>query len=1228
MSDLPLSHLSIRVPWHDNGWNGAICNHAKENATCLVLPNIREERNDDQEEADGGRSIEDLPRNRWPACMGERGTFMSPFAFERVVKHPYAGFSEEHQVNGPATFHHPAYCAATIPFRWMSRSDAWTLAEQAELDVDQNREPTHGWLEKNAWVQDQTNQGALLEGFFSAIKPQRSLCFFYAKQTPLSDERDRVLIGVGRATDVGPLVPYKYTQAEGLRSYVWDRAISHSVRPDSSDGFLLPYHEILRQAAEDESLNPADFVAPAPSDRRVEFSFAGEHVTHDGAIAALLAIRDSLESWKPRSSLSLESMLEWVDARVGELWTLRGPAPGLGAVLAAFGIARANAVARHAVELAGENENPWPVLDSIMDDPTPLPLELAKHLTPMIRNTWRNVRDTKPKRRALLELLARFELTKDQAARLFVAEERALAGIDCSDDDILANPYALYEKERGQPDGVSVWTIDRGVFPVPIVRDKHPLPEESAVEDALDGRRIRALTVAVLEDAAVDGHTIQARDTVVSEIRGLPLDPSCPVHGDVFDLAEAHFDRVVVQTEMDDGAAAYQLGRLDEVTKTIRKEVANRARGRRHDLAEDWRQLIDAVLPPPDPGDTQEERAREEKAAALRELAEARFSVLIGPAGTGKTTLLRALVRQDAVAGGGVLLLAPTGKARVRLQVATVLEAQTLAQFLIRCDRYDERTSAYKVIGQPKVEAPKTVIVDEASMLTEEQLASLIDSLKGVERLILVGDPRQLPPIGAGRPFVDIVEHLAPAGVEGIFPRVGPGYSELTVHRRFQGEVPEDVQLAQWFAGQELAAGDDEIMSRLLRGEEWARLRFVAWDGADDLREKLLQTVVEELKLAGVDDAKGFALSLGAVESGDYTYFNRGTTGEASEAWQILSPVRGLTHGVRDINRLIQNNFRSGYLEWARGRTDKIPKPFGTEAIVYGDKVINLANRRRRRVWPKDGALEYVANGEIGIVVGQFKRKNMKWRPTKLEIEFSSQKDFAYDFFRSDVEDEGSPRLELAYAITVHKSQGSEFDLCVLILPKESRLLSRELLYTSLTRQRKKIVILHEGTLADLRRYSSDYYSETGRRLTNLFAPPKPVQINDRFLEDRLIHRSGRGEGMRSKSEVIIADALSAAGVDYQYEVPLTGTDGKTRWPDFMIEDDASGITYYWEHCGMLTVPEYAERWDRKLSWYREQKVLPLEDGGGDRGTLIVTKDDEKGGINSADIQALITEVF
>jgi hypothetical protein len=1223
---LPLRHISIRVPWHDSAWNGTVCGDPTGNASCLVLKEIRDSRKDDVEQSNAGLSIED-PKTLRPACMGERGTFMSPFAFHRAVEHPYASFSPPHEVNEPAQFHQPAFSAATIPFRWMMRDNAWSLADELELDVDANREPMDDWLERNTWVQNNDNQRVLLDTFFSAIEPQRSLCFFYAKQTPLSDEDDRVIVGVGRVTDIGPLVPYDYNDKPGLRSYVWDRAVSHSIRPAGGDGFLLPYHDMLARAAEDDSLDLQQFVAAAPADRRIEFSYAGEHLTHDGALAALLACRESLERWKEHSTVSVDPMLEWIDGRLGELWKLRGPTPGLGAVLAAFGFDRANALAYHVTEATGENESPWPYFDALVEDPSPLPLELAKGFTPVIRNTWRTVLADKPERRALIELLARFELTTEQATRFYRIESREPAGLQFTDAELLANPYLLFELDRSRLDAVSIWTVDRGVFPAAAVRDKHPLPPLSAVDDNLDERRIRGLTVAVLEGSAVDGHTLQPRDRVVHAVAEMPLDPPCPLHSDVMDLAESSFAPVVEIAELADGKPAYQLDRLSKVTSTIRREVTSRARGKRHEVTADWRSLLDAELPPLDPSDAQEERARQEKTGALAELASARFSVLVGPAGTGKTTLLKILVRHPDIARGETLLLAPTGKARVRLQQATGHEAKTLAQFLVLAERYDGETGTFKVTGGPKVEGAKTVVVDESSMLTEEQLASLIDSLKGVERLILVGDPRQLPPIGTGRPFVDIVKYLAPADVEGQFPRLGPGYAELTVHRRHLGEVREDLQLAAWFNGQPLAGGDDEIMSRLLLGEQWPTLRFVEWDGADDLRTKLLETLVEELELEGLDDSKGFAKSIGGTESGEYVYFNRGI-GEKAEAWQILSPVRGLTHGVRDVNRLVQGTFRKSFLDWARSRTDKIPRPFGAESVVYGDKVINLVNTRRYKVWPKDDALEYVANGEIGVVVGQFKRKGWKGRPNRLEIEFSSQPDYAYTFFPSEFADEASPLVELAYAITIHKSQGSEFELCFLVLPKESRLLSRELLYTALTRQRRRIVVLHEGPLAEIRKFSSDYYSETGRRLTNLFRPPSPVKLKDRFLEEHLIHRSSKDEPMRSKAEVIIADALAAASVEYEYEVPFIGLDGKTRWPDFTIEHDASGITYLWEHCGMLGVPEYAERWERKLEWYGTQGVRPMEDGGGDRATLIITTDDESGGTNSAEIHRLIGEVF
>ena len=156
----------------------------------------------------------------------------------------------------------------------------------------------------------------------------------------------------------------------------------------------------------------------------------------------------------------------------------------------------------------------------------------------------------------------------------------------------------------------------------------------------------------------------------------------------------------------------------------------------------------------------------------------------------------------------------------------------------------------------------------------------------------------------------------------------------------------------------------------------------------------------------------------------------------------------------------------------------KHPKPMGSEEIVYGDKVINLVNtdpklsrNKHRKVYPeKDSA--YIANGEIGMVVGFFRKKgapDLRW---KLEVEFSSQPGFKYDFTSRDFGEEGNPVLELAYALTVHKSQGSEFGTVILVLPNPCRLLSRELLYTALTKRIASSFCT--GLRTELRKYSSD----------------------------------------------------------------------------------------------------------------------------------------------------------
>jgi hypothetical protein len=301
--------------------------------------------------------------------------------------------------------------------------------------------------------------------------------------------------------------------------------------------------------------------------------------------------------------------------------------------------------------------------------------------------------------------------------------------------------------------------------------------------------------------------------------------------------------------------------------------------------------------------------------------------------------------------------------------------ALTIAQFLFQHGRYDGRSARYHQSERPKATGFGTVIVDESSMLTEDMLGALFDALQGVKRFIFVGDPAQLPPIGAGRPFVDMIAKLRPPDYEDRFPRVASGYCELTVERRQLGSERPDLRLARWFSALPPSAGEDDVF--FAGAAEHPTIRFVGWEKPDDFQHKLLGVLTDELKLDGPHDIRGFNREMGATTNGDYDYFNATRSSALGavqniEAWQILSPLRGMPFGVGDINRQIHQHFRSTFLELASRQWRSIPKPFGAERIVYGDKIINLSNHRRdgRRVYPQEGAIGYLANGEIGIAVG------------------------------------------------------------------------------------------------------------------------------------------------------------------------------------------------------------------------------------------------------------------
>jgi hypothetical protein len=187
--------------------------------------------------------------------------------------------------------------------------------------------------------------------------------------------------------------------------------------------------------------------------------------------------------------------------------------------------------------------------------------------------------------------------------------------------------------------------------------------------------------------------------------------------------------------------------------------------------------------------------------------------------------------------------------------------------------------------------------------------------------------------------------------------------------------------------------------------------------------------------------------------------------------------------------------------------------------------------------------------------------------------------------------------------------------------------LTRELLYTALTRQKERITLLYQGDAAELKRFAEPDRSETAIRLTNLFDEPNLVETTPgTFLERGLIHTTTRGDVVRSKSEALIAELLNARHIEYAYERRLTFDDGSFRYPDFTVEDDDLGRTVYWEHLGMLNDSVYAARWKAKRKWYADHGVVEHPATG--KEILVWTEDDPSGGINNQRIGQLIDELF
>jgi hypothetical protein len=249
---LPTQHLSIRVPWHDSGWIGTVCANPGSNTACRSLARIAESKDDSAECEVAGCAFAELAPGKLPPCVEERAGFMASDPPTLIKRHAYVKSSaDSHGHFAPTPYTTQPFATACIPFRWMLTKECPELVERYGLGFQPDREPELSF--DSAWVQERANQLVMLDTFFGAVRAEESLCFFYAKDTPLSSSGARVIVGVGLVRSVGEHVEYEYTtpiERAPLRGVLWERNVEHSIRPGFEDGFLLPYPQLFDLAME------------------------------------------------------------------------------------------------------------------------------------------------------------------------------------------------------------------------------------------------------------------------------------------------------------------------------------------------------------------------------------------------------------------------------------------------------------------------------------------------------------------------------------------------------------------------------------------------------------------------------------------------------------------------------------------------------------------------------------------------------------------------------------------------------------------------------------------------------------------------------------------------------------------------------------------------------------------------------------------------------------------
>ena len=375
--------------------------------------------------------------------------------------------------------------------------------------------------------------------------------------------------------------------------------------------------------------------------------------------------------------------------------------------------------------------------------------------------------------------------------------------------------------------------------------------------------------------------------------------------------------------------------------------------------------------------------------------------IITGGPGTGKTTIIKNVIDIYKSHGKKVVLCAPTGRAAKRMTEMTGEEAKTLHRLLEigKIEKDNEFTIMNYEVAPIDADV---IIVDEASMVDIYLMNYLLNGIYQGTKLILVGDTDQLPSVGPGSVLKDIInsERIKTIFLDEIFRQAAQSKIIVNSHRVNDGEY-------------------------FLDKEEQEGLK----DDFFYIKEKSQDIMLDQI----------ISLCKGRLKNfGDYDFF---------ENIQILSPTKKGLLGTKELNKRLQEELNPS-------SDKKNEKKVGEVIFREGDRVMQVKNNYDI-YWEKGNTLSLTYESGTGIFNGELgKIVKIDFLNKQIKILFDDEKEAWYAF--SDMD-----QIEHAYAITVHKAQGSEFDVVIMVVTQSSTmLLTRNLLYTGLTRAKKLLILI------------------------------------------------------------------------------------------------------------------------------------------------------------------------